>query len=95
MKRYQKANEGVHAPEELKEKAVRPAVRRGYSRWIEAVAAVLVLAIIGGIALWPGMGGQPGPLAENEGNEPAPLAEDNPIQPRAISGYAAMDRAWP
>lgn len=51
MKRYKQANEGIHAPEEVKEKAARPAGKRPYARWMGAVAAVLALAIIGGAAM--------------------------------------------
>lgn len=52
MKRYKQANEGVHAPEELKARAAGApkASRRG---WMGAVAAVLALAVIAGIILWP------------------------------------------
>ena len=53
MNRYKKANEGIHAPEEVKEKAVRPAGRPVRARWVGAVAAVLAVAILGGVALWP------------------------------------------
>ena len=60
MKRYKQANEGIHAPEELKEKAARPGGRRSYPRWAGAVAAVLAAAVIGGIAMWPKFGSKPG-----------------------------------
>lgn len=52
MKRYKQANEGVHAPEELKARAAGApkASRRG---WVGAAAAVLALAVIAGIILWP------------------------------------------
>ena len=40
MKRYKKANEGIHAPEEVKEKAARPHRRRPYARWTGAVAEI-------------------------------------------------------
>ena len=63
MKRYQKANECVHAPEEAKEKAVRPAGKRGYTRWMGAVAAVLAVAILGGVALWPKQSNVPDPMS--------------------------------
>ena len=59
MKRYKQANEGIHAPEDLKEKAARPAGNRSVPRWTGAVAAVLAAALIGGIAMWPG--GSSGP----------------------------------
>ena len=63
MKRYQKANEGVHAPEEAKEKAARPAGKRGYTRWMGAVAALLAVAILGGVALWPKQSNIPDPMS--------------------------------
>lgn len=70
MKRYQKANEGIHAPEELKEKAARPSQKRSHARWMGAVAAVLVVAIIGGIALWPKRGGEPAVLSNDDPGGP-------------------------
>ena len=54
MKRYKQANEGIHAPEEVKEKAARPAAKPIRARWIGAVAAMLAVVIIAGLALWPG-----------------------------------------
>ena len=63
MKRYKKANEGIHVPEEVKEKATHPAQKRSYARWMGAVAAVLAVAIIGGTALWSGQPGGPAPLS--------------------------------
>ena len=53
MKRYQKANEGIHAPEAAKEKAARPAGRPQRARWMGAAAAVLAVVILAGVALWP------------------------------------------
>lgn len=82
MKRYQQANEGIHAPEDLKEKAARPGARRPYSRWMGAVAAVLAVAVIGGIAMWPRQGGQPMKLASYEGA--AGDAETGGLQPRIM-----------
>ena len=68
MKRYKKANEGIHAPEEVKEKAVCPHRRRPYARWTGAVAAVLAVVVLGGIAMspiWPDSAdpGQPAPFS--------------------------------
>ena len=63
MKRYKQANEGIHAPEELKERAARPAGKRPYSRWIGAVAAVLAVVLIGSAVLRPGPAGDPVPLS--------------------------------
>lgn len=82
MKRYKQANEGIHAPEELKEKAARPGARRPYSQWMGAVAAVLAVAVIGGIAMWPGWGNQPLELASYKG--PAEDAESGDLQPRIM-----------
>ena len=65
MRRYKQANEGIHAPEELKEKAARPGARRPYSRWMGAVAAVLAVAVIGGAAMGSGMFGRPGGEADS------------------------------
>lgn len=53
MNRYKKANEGIHAPEEVKERAARPA-RRSRAGWIGGVAAVLAAAILAGVVFWPG-----------------------------------------
>ena len=63
MKRYQKANEGVHAPEEAKERAARPDGRPSRARWMGAVAAVLAVVILGGVALWPGRTHDPSPMS--------------------------------
>ena len=82
MKRYQQANEGIHAPGDLKEKAARPTAGRPYSRWMGAVAAVLAVAVIGGIAMWPRQGGQPMKLASYEGA--AGDAETGGLQPRIM-----------
>ncbi|MDE7003695.1 MAG: hypothetical protein K2P08_04610 [Oscillospiraceae bacterium] len=90
MKRYKQANEGIHAPEELKERAARPGARRPYSQWMGAVAAVLAVAVIGGIAMWPGQGGQPMQLAgyndPAEGAEPSGSPAAGPAQFRATPG---------
>lgn len=67
MERYKKANEGIHAPETLKQKAVRftpknKCKRTGFTphvsrkAWIGAVAAVLAVVILGGIIFWPSNG---------------------------------------
>jgi len=82
LKRYQQANEGIHAPGDLKEKAARPTAGRPYSRWMGAVAAVLAVAVIGGIAMWPRQGGQPMKLASYEGA--AGDAETGGLQPRIM-----------
>jgi len=73
MKRYKQANEGIHAPEEVKEKAARPAGKRSYPKWAGAVAAVLAVVIIGGIAMRPGQGRA----------GPAPFSMDGP-DPRSV-----------
>ena len=56
MNRYKKANQGIHAPEDLKEKVItsrRPA-RRGRPALWGAAAAVLAVCILAGAVLWPG-----------------------------------------
>ena len=83
MKRYKKANEGVHAPEELKEAAARPAGKRPYAHWMGAVAAVLVVAMIGGIAMWPGRANHPAPLSDNSPGIPIGRGADQPEAYRA------------
>ena len=83
MKRYKKANEGIHAPEELKENAVRPNQKHSHARWMGAVAAVLVAAIIGGIALWPGRTGGPAVLSDEH--------PENSIQPRTDPGVGGVE----
>ena len=94
MKRYKKANEGIHAPEELKESAARPAGKRAYTPWMGAVAAVLAAAVIGGIALWPGRAG--GPVLDS----PDPLSGEIPVgrsidQPETYSAHALALAAYP
>ena len=68
MKRYKKANEGIHAPEETKERAARPAGKRSRARWIGAVAAVLAVVILAGVAVWPG-----GPFRHRTVDRPDPV----------------------
>lgn len=53
MNRYQEANEGIHAPEELKKAVCRPGGRKR-PLWAGAVAAVLVVALVAGVIFWPG-----------------------------------------
>lgn len=92
MKRYKKANEGIHAPEELKEQAARPSPRRAYPRWAGAVAAVLAAAVIGGAAMWPKFGTTP---VENP-DQPAPFSQNNPGQQgRALRTAALAVAAYP
>ena len=73
MKRYKQANEGIHAPEDVKELAAQPAGKRPYTRWTGAVAAVLAVALIGGIAMWPKQETDP-TLAAHD----APLSDELP-----------------
>lgn len=81
MNRYKKATEGIHAPEELKESVVRQR-KPTYAKWVSAVAAVLVVALVAGIVLWPGntpvAHASANVLAEAEYPEsvPAPNIED-------------------
>ena len=92
MNRYKKANEGIHAPEEIKEKAVRPAVKRPYARWTGAVAAVLAIAILGGVAMQSPLFHTPHG-ADGPG-QPVPFSGDGPA-PRSGSGsetaYGSLD----
>lgn len=53
MNRYKKANEGIHAPDELKKEVVERKPRTTI-KWVSAVAAVLVAAIAVGLLLPPG-----------------------------------------
>ena len=70
MKRYKKANEGIHAPEEAKEKAARPAGKPSRARWMGAVAALLAVVILGGVALWPRQSNAPDPRSLNGPGSP-------------------------
>lgn len=86
MNRYKKANEGIHVPEDVKEKAVRPQGRRGgYTRWTGAVAALLAVALIGGIAVYSG--NQP------TAGQPAPFSQDGPGQQGRNVGVPAQATA--
>ena len=83
MNRYRKANEGIHAPEELKQKVIQSAkpVRRP-ARWA-ALAAVLAVAILAGVVLWPG--GSPlsqtasAAIVEAEYPDRVPYPDVNPL----------------
>ena len=88
MKRYKQANEGIHAPEEVKERAVRPAKRRPYARWMGAVAAVLAVAVIGGAAMQAGWNS--GPSALSNGGPGEGLRSVS-----ALSGHALALAAYP
>ena len=92
MKRYKQANEGIHAPEEVKENAARPSQKRSHARWMGAVAAVLAVAIIGGIALWPGRTGGPAVLS---GDNPGPPIGRGAERPETYSAHALSLAAWP
>lgn len=101
MKRYKKANEGIHAPEDVKERAARPAGRRAYPRWAGAAAAVLAVALIGGITLWPRQEHNPalmengGPVSDelpaegNGGAQPRAASEDDSSAGPALAAYGA------
>ena len=54
MNRYKKANEGIHAPEELKHAVLNACKKPSHAKWVSAVAAVLAVALVAGIVLWPG-----------------------------------------
>lgn len=83
MNRYKKANQGIHAPEELKQKVIQSAkpVRRP-ARWA-ALAAVLAVAILAGVVLWPG--GSPlsqtasAAIVEAEYPDRVPYPDVNPL----------------
>ena len=93
MKRYKKANEGIHAPEEVKEKAARPHRRRPYARWTSAVAAVLAVVVLGGIAMspiWPDSAdpGQPAPFSmDGRSRTAGPAAKGAAL---AVADYPEM-----
>ena len=92
MKRYKKANEGIHAPEETKEKAVRSDGKRpSRARWLGAAAAVLAVVILGGVALWPRQPGAADPLSLDGPGVPvgreAPAAHANAL---ALAVYPEM-----
>lgn len=63
MNRYKKANEGIHAPEHVKEKAACPVSRRSRAHWIGTVAAVLAVVLIGSAVLRPEPAGEPVPMS--------------------------------
>ncbi len=86
MNRYKKANEGIHAPEHVKERAAGLQGRRGgYPRWAGAVAAMLAVVLMGGIALYSGNR----PTVDR----PTPYSEDGP-GPRGLPvAYAATTLA--
>ena len=93
MKRYKQANDGIHAPEEVKEKAVRPHRRRPYARWTGAVAAVLAVVVLGGIAMspiWPDSAdpGQPAPFSmDGRSRTAGPAAKGAAL---AVADYPEM-----
>lgn len=86
MNRYKKANEGIHAPEDVKEKAVRPQGRRGgYTRWTGAVAALLAVVLIGGIAVYA--------KRQPTVDQPTPYSENGPGQQGRSVGVPAKATA--
>lgn len=92
MKRYKQANEGIHAPEETKERAARPAGKRSYARWRGAVAAVLAVVLIGGAVLWPGRSNVPDPMSLDEprGIGLAPATDPIPYAAARANALAAV-----
>lgn len=108
MKRYQKANEGVHAPNELKKRAAESARMGRRIHWAGPVAAVLSIAILGGVALRPwtwGTADNPMPgilpvaraavLAEAEYPEMAPYPKDEDyFNEHGMGDYDAWSEAW-
>ncbi len=83
MKRYQKANEGIHAPDGLKQDAARPTGKARYARWTGAVAAVLAVALLGGTMMWPGAANGP-TLLSNE-NGPVVRTAVQPVASQALA----------
>ena len=92
MNRYKKANEGIHAPEETKERAARPAGKRSHAPWVGAVAAVLAVAILGGVALWPGQSNEPDPMSLDgpRGIGLAPTLDPSPAPAARAAALAAV-----
>jgi len=98
VNRYKKANDGIHAPEELKEQVVRQK-HRTYAKWVSAVAAVLVVAIVAGIVFWPGstpVAFAAGVIAEAEYPEMAPYPNDELVFNDDFDwdSFKEADAAW-
>ena len=87
MERYKKANEGIHAPDELKKKAAEDPAASGRTpkaAWLGAAAAILVVALLVGVVpRLTGVGrtgagapeaaaGAPAPGENGSGGDPAP-----------------------
>ena len=85
MNRYKKANEGIHAPEEVKEKAARPAGRRSYARWAGAVAAVLAVVMLGGAAMQSGLFSRPNGPVSGPYSDPNPGRSGGPLSAHALA----------
>lgn len=84
MNRYKKANQGIHAPEDLKEKVItsrRPA-RRGRPALWGAAAAVLAVCILAGAVLWPGS--RPGANQPGASLTVHPLAIAQAVYPETV-----------
>ena len=82
MQRYKQANEGIHAPGEVKEKAALTAGRRSHARWMSVAAAMLAVVLIAGAALWP-----------RQSNVPDPMSLDGPRGIGLIPNPAPAGRA--
>lgn len=107
MKRYKQANEGIHAPEELKENAARPSQKLTYPRWSGAVAAVLAVVLVGvGIAAAQFknspfyLGHIVDGIPFTEPGPPMPYSDDDPVgrsidQPETYSAHALSLAAYP
>ena len=93
MKRYQKANEGIRAPEEVKEKAARPAGKPARARWMGAVAAMLAVAILGGVALWSWPSNPVEPMLLDGPNAPSGRGFDPILTPGPTARAAALATA--
>lgn len=98
MNRYQKANEGIHAPEKLKKKAVRSDPPRHYAHWVGAAAAVLAVVLLGGIVLRPWAmlpEARAAVLARAKYPKMAPYPKDEDyFNERGEGNHNAYNKAW-
>ena len=90
MNRYRKANEGIHAPEEVRKRVVRQN-GTSHAKWVSAVAAVVAVAIVAGILFWPGnspVAFASGVIAEAEYPGMAPYPDETKL------GFSAAYDDW-
>ena len=86
MKRYKQANEGIHAPGEIKEKAARPGQKGSWAHWAAAVAATLAVVLIGSAVARLGRTVEPASLSDE-------LSNTRLVSP--LSGHALALAAYP